>query len=108
MNAAWSVSLPFITPANTVADWVSASVMNGGHGTPWIWLAAAVNCTPGVEEPDSGTVMFLYDELLSSGRYVGNSDDGAVLVMFHDASVAFSHSANSAASLGCLLCEKTG
>ena len=52
--------------------------------------------------------MFLYDELLSSGRYVGNSDDGAVLVMFHDGSVAFSHSANSAASLGCLLCEKTG
>src|SRR6266567_3736976 len=101
--------------------YASGTTMNSTKPTPkgttnqiprrsrrWIWLAAAVNCTPGVEEPDSGTVMVLYDELLSSGRYVGNSDDGAVLVMFHDASVAFSHSENSAASLGCLLCEKTG
>ena len=36
MNAACSVSLPFITPANTVEASFSASVMNGGHGTPWI------------------------------------------------------------------------
>ena len=68
MNAAGSVSLPFITPAKTVADWVRASVMNGGHGTPLIELAAAENATSGVELPDSGTVVALNDGSLSSGR----------------------------------------
>ena len=47
--------------------------------------------------PETGTVMFVNDGLSSSGLYVGNSDDGAVLMMFHEALVPFSHSENSAA-----------
>ena len=33
--------------------------MNGGQGTPWMLLAAAVNAWSGCDEPDTGTVMFL-------------------------------------------------
>ena len=45
---------------------------------------------------------------LRVGRKVGNSEDGGVLTMFHDAVVAVSHSENSAAWAGCLLWVKTG
>jgi hypothetical protein len=71
--------------------------MNGGHSTLEIFGAAAVNATFGVEEPEIGYVRSLNDGLLSSGTYVGNSDDGGVFTMFHDALFAVSHSENSAA-----------
>ena len=48
------VSLPDSTPPKVVLAWVSAWVMNGGHGVAGMFLAAAENTWFGCEVPEIG------------------------------------------------------
>ena len=82
--------------------------MNGGHDAALTWVAALAAWLNRGVLPVAGMLMAWNEGVFNKGRYVGNSDDGAVFMMAHDWLVPFIHSEKAAAPAGSLLAVNTG